>query len=96
MSAIAALAGGDWSPLLQYEDSGRTPVWRKLLRRVGPGIALGGVALALPWIPGVGLSGTQLETVRAFLVIGAILSLTSFKKDVRDSILDGFSRASLS
>jgi hypothetical protein len=85
-----AVARGDWTslPVAQQRTSGS---WMLVLaRRLVTPILLAGIALLLPHLPDVRLTGSALTSIQAALLVTAVLSLTPLDPSSREQVLGAF------
>jgi hypothetical protein len=89
--AATAVAGGDWQALNSNEITATRTRLVAFGRRLLPAGALLATALALPHLPGITVEGAALSSVRAGLIIAAVLSLVSAGNPSADQALGAFS-----
>jgi hypothetical protein len=86
--AAVSLAKGDWTFMPPNVERNRPPWILALARRLIAPIALVGAAIFLPYLPDIDVTGSGLTSLRATLVLAAVLSLTPLDAPTREQMLD--------
>jgi hypothetical protein len=85
-----AVGQGDWASLPAAPERTSGSLMSAVARRLVTAIFLAGVALLLPHLPYVRLSGSALTSLQVALFAGAVLSLTPIDASSREQIIGAF------